>query len=241
MTTVRWAGVLVVAAVSAAVDVRAGIILQPEEADSQDVFVYEFLPTFNFETSGPQLQAILATSENTIGHTTRTLIGFDLSSVPFDAEDVTEATLNLYAIDGEAIFQGAFRNPNPGAAADVQAWVASEAWVEDEVTWATQPGAGALAGSTVVDDVEQWVRIDVTQAVRDWLSGAEPNYGFVVRMAEEVRDPDTGAVVGVVYDSSSAMHKPFLEIVPEPATVGLVLGGVVAAGRRRASRRGRAV
>lgn len=201
-----------VAVVAGAVAGRAdSIVLQPEEDTSKDVFVYQFLPDFNFDSG--DFQQIIGVTETSTGHDVHTLIEFDLSSVGVGAEDVVRATLNLYVINGEVLFGGAFGNPSERAPAVVEALVLGGPWDEGTVTWRSQPPpVGDPVDAIVVDGIERWVEIDVTASVQGWLRGDMPNFGLLLRQRDEVIDPETGLKVGVDFDSSAATNRPFLQI-----------------------------
>lgn len=210
----------------------AGVVIQPDEPASQDVFNYQFLPTFNFETSGSGFQAALATCKTSTGHDTHSLIAFDLSSVSIPSEDVTSATLNLYVADAGPTFGGAFANPSPGAPVDVDVLTVSGPWDESTVTWNSEPAPiGGVLDTATIAGIDQWITLDVTDPVRDWLAGTEANNGFILRQPAEVNGP--GGLVAAVYDSSSGPNKPYLAIVPEPGTFALMLVAGAALGRQR--------
>ncbi len=205
-------------------------LIQPNEADSQDTFTYEFLPTMNFETLGPGFQAVLGAGKTSTGHDTHALVKYDLATVALNAAEVTQATLGLYVRDGGSV---GFPFANPSAATPVEAVVSplNAPWSEMLVTWGTEPGAGSPVASTVVDGIERWVLFDVTALVKHWLDGTVPNEGFLISQAAEV--VVGGQRVSMVFDSASGPNRPYLEIVPEPASMCLWALGVTALARRR--------
>lgn len=208
-------------------------LIQPNEADSQDAFTYEFLPTMNFETLGPGFQAVLGAGKTSTGHDTHALVKFDLATVALTAAEVTKATLGLYVRDGGSV---GFPFANASDATPVEAVVSplNAPWSEMLVTWAAEPGAGSPAASTVVDGIDRWVLFDVTALVKHWLDGTTPNEGFLISQAAEVLLG--GQRVSMVFDSSSGLNRPYLEIVPEPASMGLWGLGVATLARRRRRR-----
>lgn len=212
------------------------VVIQPDESASKDVFTYQFLPTFNFETSGPDFQAVLATSKTSSGHDTHTLVEFDLSAVSIPPEAVTSATLSLYVADGSAVFGGAFGNPTPSETVDVEVLALGGAWEETTVTWSSEPeAAGSVVEVVSIDGIDRWVDFDVTGLVQDWLAGSLTNNGFLLRQVAEVSGP--GGLVAAVYDSSSGSNRPFLSVVPEPATSALLaLGALIGLRGKRAER-----
>ncbi|MCC7146788.1 MAG: DNRLRE domain-containing protein [Phycisphaeraceae bacterium] len=215
-----------------------GEVIEPAESGSRDVFIYEFLPTFNFEVMGPSFQSVLAAGKTGVGHDVRTLIDFDLSSVGIQADDLWSAQLSLYVIDGSQV-GFPFGNPSEQASVTAEIFAAQSAWSEAAVNWTTQPGHGVSPiASTLVAGVGQWVSFDVTSLVQDWLSGAQTQLGFVVEAANSALDPVSGNAVALVFASAAGTNRPKLELtaVPEPGT-GLVLLTVLAAGAVRRRRR----
>ncbi len=65
-------------------------------------------------------------------------------------------------------------------------------WDESTVTWNSfhpggalnfDPTVSAAFDGTTVNIPKSWVSTDVTDMVQDWMSGAQPNYGFLMRKA----------------------------------------------------------
>lgn len=191
------------------------VIVQPDEPDSADVFIYEFLPLSNFNGGG--FGEFLAVSETSTGHDTQSLINFDLTGIPFAASEVDSATLNLHVIDGYAAFGGVFGNPSASAPVETEVRALGGAWDEGAVTWSTAPApVGNVVATRTIDGIDQWVSFDVTELVRDWLADEVPSNGFLLSQVAEVVDPGTGLKVGAIYDSSAGPNKPYVEITPVP-------------------------
>jgi hypothetical protein len=228
-------------------------VLQPDEPESKDVFVYEFLPTWNFETSGDGFRSFLGSSETSTAHDTNTLIEFDLTGVDASAYSVARATLNLYTIDGEAIFGGANGNPSASYPVGAEVYALGDSWVEDTIVWNSKPPTtGGLVDAITIDGIDAWFSFDVTRLVQRWLTGGLDNNGMLISQTAEVIDPSIGKVAAF-YDSSFAENKPFLTIqmgppmatsagpisipsvrpVPEPGSVLLLTAFALLAGRLR--------
>jgi hypothetical protein len=108
--------------------------------------------------------------------------------------------------------------------------VATSAWNET-ATWASQPTFGASPiASSVISAINQWISLDITAQVDAWLADPASNFGLVL-----VQDApaSTGGTVAVVYESSSSVNKPYLQIIPEPASLGWVGLSLLTLRRRR--------
>lgn len=198
--------------------VAAPAIVQPGPATAEDTFVYQFLPTFNFDGSG--WNALFATGTTGSGHDIRGLIRFDLSGLSLAPGEV--ATLNLWVTDTAAAGFGV--SPSPAGPVTTDVHVATSAWNAGTVTWATQPTFNtAIVDSELIDGIFRWVSFDVTPVVGQWLADPASNFGFVVTQRDVVNNG--GRVMGV-FDASAGQNRPFLQIAPVPEPAGLaILGG----------------
>lgn len=211
-----------VAAVSA-----APAILQPGPESAQDTFVYQFLPTFNFD--GPGWNALFATGTTGTGHDIRGLIRFDLTGLSLDAGEV--ATLNLWVTDTAAAGFGV--SPSPAAPVTTDLHLATSSWTASTVTWATQPTYNpAIIDSQLVDGINRWVSFDVTATVSQWLADPSGNFGFVATQRDIVNNG--GRVMGV-FEASAGQNRPYLQIapIPEPSALALLGGTAMLLVRRR--------
>jgi hypothetical protein len=144
---------------------------------------------------------LLAVGNGRRGATYRAYLTFDLSSLRPGTRPV-RAVLRLVNhpqwSDGAEVL-------------DVLAFPAARAWSEDSITWLAQPGGEgapaarasirpALAGATA---------IDVTRVVSDWISGAQPNLGLVLRARHERAG---GRAVWYSSEASDARRRPVLEL-----------------------------
>lgn len=192
------------------------IKIQPDEADSKDVFVYEFavpgtlgIPTppntSNFDSENiPASSAVgfggVLGAADTVPfrldpsnpeeplreHDTRTLIEFDLSSVGFRAGRIDRATLSFFAVPGLPPFD----DPAPDNPVDLELRAVTEAWSETDVTWVTQPGAGDVIAATTLTGVNTAFEFDVTETVRGWLETPGTNFGF--QIGQDGMQPNPG-------------------------------------------------
>jgi hypothetical protein len=103
-----------------------------------------------------------------VNGTSTTLIQFDLSSLPAGttASQIGAASLKLY-----------INRVNASGAVTVQP--VTGAWSEPSVTYSTTPTLGTAIGSFTPLAAQQFVVIDVTAQVQNWLNGT-PNYGIAL-------------------------------------------------------------
>jgi hypothetical protein len=220
-------------------NVARAVTIQPNEAASKDTFVYQFLPTFNFNSGG--FGSLLTAGATGIGHDTESLVQFDLSSVGLASAQVTSASFQLYVDSTSAAGFGL----NPDAAHPIQIDLlaiggASPTWDENTVTWSTEPTTvGGLVASATINGINQWITFDVTSLVKQWLDGTLTNNGFLLRQDAVV--PGSGSFYVGVFDSSAGTNQPLLNVVPEPTSMVLALCAlpwIAWGGKRAAMRRG---
>ncbi|TLD45831.1 MAG: hypothetical protein FAZ92_01907 [Accumulibacter sp.] len=249
------APLLLLAALAQPAQAATTLTLQPDEAASQDVFVYEFaipgafgiataarvtnldsqtlnslsplpaVPFGNFLGSSNTVPLIGAQGESR-AHDTRSLLRFDPGALGIAAGQVVSASLRLFALPGLPPFD----NPTPAQAITTALHRVTDSWSETGVTWETQPAVSGPVTSVTQDGVNQWVSFDVTALVRDWLADPAGNFGV------ELRQPDiviaaSGKPLASLYASSAwadAGLRPMLEIsaIPEPPTAALLAGGL---------------
>jgi len=123
------------------------------------------------------------------GHNMRGWIAFNVSSIPQRAW-VMSATLNLRLWVKTTPNQSQLGDPT-GRLYGVYALTGP--WTDEGINWANQPswtnqdsatspvpaGQGGWYGPII------WMQWDLTSMVKDWQSGALPNYGFVVKDTQE--------------------------------------------------------
>lgn len=215
---------------------QADVIIQPDEAASQDSFIYQFLPTFNLNSSG--FGSFLGVSKTASGHDLQSLIQFDLTGVAGLTTN-QRAYLNVYVVDAAA---GGFPFVNPSSTApiDVDLYANTSSFNESTVSWNTKPATQAgAAASASISGIDQWFTFDVTDLVGDWIDGSLANNGLTLTQRAAVTN---GGGVAALFESSASSHKPYLEIatIPEPASMGLLaLGSLMILARRSGFRQGR--
>jgi hypothetical protein len=119
------------------------------------------------------------------GHLERSLVKFDLSSIP-PASTINVAYLMLYVND----YDGA-----PASRTYVANRITKD-WIETQATWniyKTGSNWAALGGDYTSDGAAStpgaypgtWVTWTVTDIVKAWIQGGQPNYGFLIKDAAE--------------------------------------------------------
>jgi hypothetical protein len=129
---------------------------------------------------------------------TQTFLKFDLSALP-SGINVSKATLRLYL---NAV----------SASGSVDVFPVFNNWSEGTLTYKNAPllGGSATGGHPVAlssSNLNQFVIIDVTQLVQDWVSGIQPNYGLALALG--------GTAGSFSFDSKESIatsHQPELEI-----------------------------
>lgn len=161
---------------------------------SADSYLYQFQPTTNFG-SATQIQIYPWTPS----WTKRGIIKFDLSSIPSGAT-INSAKLYLH----EATTFGSTRT--------IGAYRATIDWAENAVTWnsiGSNFDAAASATATLTwDGILGWNSWDSTQDARDFFSGAEANYGWVLKDTSE----DSSQAYWFFHSKEGASNAPYLEV-----------------------------
>ena len=186
----------------------------------------------------------------------RVLARFDLSSLSGTA--VTSATLTIrrgsyYNLTGSPA----------EAPVEVRHIVPGNAWTEGGATWQTVdgstawtqtgvggptggpvPGTGNFVSDTVYDSFQTPeaagnnqplptpIDLDVTALVQQWVSGQLENNGLALQLANGF-DANSFLIIVPNSEQAAAGESLLLTIVPEPATLGLLLVGLGVVARRR--------
>jgi hypothetical protein len=131
------------------------------------------------------------------------LLQFSLSSLPpgTTSSQVSKATLVLYVNN---VLSNGTLNVNE----------ANGSWTELGVNGTNQPAIGnAIATGVAVPASHNYITIDVTQAVQDWVSGAVSNNGFILTQTSP-------GGLSMVLDSKETT------LTSHPATLSVVLTGL---------------
>ncbi|MDE3188662.1 MAG: DNRLRE domain-containing protein [Acidobacteriota bacterium] len=133
-----------------------------------------------------------------VGQGTTSYVQFDLSTLPTGTA-ISKATLRLY-VDSVST-AGSF---------DVDQ--INSSWTEETLNYNNQPSLGASATdlhpiSVSASSLNQFVVIDITSLVQDWVSGVVPNNGIGL-----VLQGSAGAFAFDSKESTATSHQPELEI-----------------------------
>ena len=127
-------------------------------------------------------------------------IRFDLTALPsgLKGSNVSKATVRLN-INGVTT-SGTF---------DV--YEVTKSWTEGTITYNNAPPLGTKvnSGVTIPTSKRNFIDVDMTQAVQDWLSGTQANYGITLV-------PSSGSSISVSFDTkenTSTSHDPELSVV----------------------------
>jgi hypothetical protein len=145
----------------------SGVRVRLRYSTVKDAYIASGTPDTNYGG----FNALYLGWNNTGLNAMRILLQFDLGSIPGDA-DIQEATFN--------IFQFAVIPPGDGNM-DFRAQYMQSDWNEFGVTWnnANFLGGDALPLGTVSGGTG-WRSGNAIRAVRDWVSGSQPNRGVLV-------------------------------------------------------------
>ncbi len=123
---------------------------------------------------------------------------FDLSTLPPGTTGATVAKATLIVWADAELHKGAF---------DV--YRVSTAWGEKTITYSTAPALGTVDAAGVMAAAgAQFVSVDLTQLVKDWLNGTEVNNGIALV-------PSPGSAISAAFDSkenTATSHQAVLQI-----------------------------
>ena len=122
---------------------------------NKDAFIREFFPKLNY---GSETQMYIGRTGSPFPEKYRSLVGFDISTIPTVNTEIGKAILRMY-YDGRG--QGS---------QSVQVIESNSQWNETGVTWANQPQAAidGFSVTRVIGGAAGYVEFDVTQLVKQW-------------------------------------------------------------------------
>jgi hypothetical protein len=157
-----------------------------------DTYVFQGSPDENYYGSE---QAIVVGGGTNAAF--RGFLKFDLGLIPNDAT-ITSAILKLSKVGGVGT-----------GARTIRVHRVTNDWQENILSWNTQPSYDAsVVTSLSVDPQGSGVfSFNVTSLVQQWINGTVPNYGLMLRDANE-----SGSSVNISFGSREYASKPILEV-----------------------------
>jgi hypothetical protein len=142
---------------------------------AEDAYINQMAPGANYgDSAWLYVGTYWGQHENGIS---RSLVRFDLGWLPADT-DIYSASLELQASSASG-----------ASMVDIRVYPIADDWREMSVTWNNQPAVNAPVATTPVDlftpTVYAW---DVTDLVREWVSGTRHNLGLELRGPESLSD-----------------------------------------------------
>lgn len=189
------------------------VTLKPGAAAGKDARLWDINPSMNYGTE-PDFIAAAWTWGGSSG-LLRSLIQFDLSAIPANST-IVSANLSLF-YNSTSTSAG-----QAGANASYLQRVTST-WDESSVTWNNQPSTTSanqilLAQSSATN--QSYPNINVSAIVQDWINNPSTNYGFLLKLQNEVQ------MVSMKFCSSDAADStkwPALEITYIPSDINCLI------------------
>jgi hypothetical protein len=152
----------------------------------------------SYVSAGSPASNFGASAGMNIGGGNSALIQFDLSALPLlTAAQVSKATMSFY-VNTAATTGG------------VDVSQVTSAWTEAAVTFNSRPTfLSPFATNVQASAAKQWIKVDVTQLVRDWVSGTAANFGLQVSAAAA----SSTLLVLDSRENATTSHPAFLDIV----------------------------
>lgn len=179
---------------------QQNIIIQPGVDEGKDSHVSSENPNDNYSSSiFPRVGSYLSD----FWLIDRCYLQFDLGTLPTDAV-IVAASLKLYQYyTPNVVLEDHF----------VDLHRVTNDWEEDTITWNNQPSFNPIAESTSFNDSDTytWLSWDITSLLQDWLDGALPNHGVVLKGTDESSDHTRCLYISSEFPGNLSQH-PKLEI-----------------------------
>lgn len=150
-------------------------------ASGKDAFLYERLSNTNY---GAHVDfAAMAWTHQGAETQVRSLIGFDLSSIPSNAV-IDSAKLSLYSYNSPG---NGSHSDRSGSNEAVLRRVTG-AWSEDSVTWDNQPtttDSNQVKLEASTNAIQDYLNINVTKLIQDMVADPNGNHGFLLKLVTE--------------------------------------------------------
>ncbi|RYU94060.1 DNRLRE domain-containing protein [Emticicia agri] len=152
------------------------LVLQPNASSSKESTISSIIPDENRSANIKDIGGVTQINYNT----TRTLLDFDLSSIP-DGTPIDSARLYLFGNPNTTI--GPNIAPN-----DLDIYRIITYWNQNTVTWHTQPSMDlstkASLPSSPGNDYSSYV-VDVTSLVQNYVNDKSNSFGFMLKLLNE--------------------------------------------------------
>lgn len=152
------------------------LVLQPDASSSEEATISSIIPDENRSANILDIGGVTQINYNT----TRTLLDFDLSSIPNSAQ-IDSARLYLFGNPNTTI--GPNIAPN-----DLDIYRVITTWQQNTVTWNTQPSidlnAKASLPSSSGGDYSSYV-VDVTSLIQNYVNDKSNSFGFMLKLFNE--------------------------------------------------------
>jgi len=158
------------------------IFIQPNARQGQDAIIHGLESQINTNHGNTPQFNINAWTYQGIPGTVRSIIRFDYSEIPHDAE-ILSVHLSFFAWGADNGF-----GPHSNLSGSNECFVhqITSNWDEQKVTWENQPSyteMGKVLIPSSSDPYQDYHRIDVTQIVK--RQDENKNYGFLIKLKEE--------------------------------------------------------
>jgi len=157
------------------------LTLQPNATAGKDAEIFSYYSSKNFGTIAEN--CAVAWTKTGADHKIRSLIEFDLSSIPAGST-IVSATLSLY------LASGSDEGNHFGFFGSNTAWLqrVTSQWQENTVTWNSQPSTTttnrvSISGST--SGTQNYPKINVKLLVQDMINDPAHSFGFMVKLQSE--------------------------------------------------------
>ena len=175
---------------------------------SDNAYIYSLNSDTNFGSS-----ALLFTgTEDELSYKYRTLFKFNLSGLIPPGNTVTNASLELFVYSKDK--PDALLSPQ-----NITVSTNSGDFSQDTVTWGNAPNVASTPYSINVTDADvgNYISIDITNVVIDWINTPLTNHGITLKGVESVSENEsediTNSVIGYFSTNwSFPNQKPFLKI-----------------------------
>lgn len=161
------------------------IIIQPDSIIGKDALVFGSLGEYNVNYGyNPQFSADAWTFNQNQG-VFRSLISFDLTSIPVGAI-VTDAKFSLFAWDSASSGLGQHSTISGSNACWLEPITSS--WNESTVTWNTQPTSDSLSRIYIpssISPTQNYIDIDVTSLIQYMVDNPSSNFGLILKLQNE--------------------------------------------------------